>query len=243
MEEIPSLTSKTINYSFTFLKPIPIFFLTLLFRISPSLAGFDKKNSPSGSGQSVIKGFQSNRTFRYKVPRSRSFSRREISMVNPADTPGWIVGFTDGEGCFSVSFNLRESMTVGVETRPSFAVGQKSPSLASLEKMRNFFGCGHIRYSKRDGTYKYEVRNIDDLVNKIIPFYEKHSLETLKKDDFNLFAEICRSMKQGSHLNEEGMKKIIEKGYSMNPSGQRKRFIEELMNAIDKKVQSKKKAN
>jgi hypothetical protein len=36
---------------------------------------------------------------------------------------------------------------------------------------------------------------------------------------------------------------FIEKGYSMNPSGQRKRFIEELMNAIDKKVQSKKKAN
>lgn len=243
MEEIFNYTSKTINYSFTFLKPIAIFFFTLLLRISPSVAGLDKKNSPFGPSQSFIKGFQSNRSFKYKVPKPRSGSHRRLSMVNAADTPGWIVGFTDGEGCFSVSFNLKESMSVGVETRPSFAVGQKSSSLASLEKMRDFFGCGHIRYSKRDGTYKYEVQNMDDLVDKIIPFYEKHSLETLKKDDFTLFAEICRSMKQGSHLNQEGMKKIIEKGYSMNPSGQRKRSMEELMNAIKQKVQSKKKAN
>jgi hypothetical protein len=160
-------------------------------------------------------------------------------MVNDADTPGWIVGFTDGEGCFSVSFNLKESLTVGIETRPSFAIGQKSSSLQSLEKIRDFFGCGHIRYSKSDGTYKYEVRNLDDLVNKVIPFYEKHPLETFKKNDFTLFAEICRSMKQGSHLNVEGANKILEKAFRMNPSGQRKRSLEELMKAIKQKVQLK----
>lgn len=161
-------------------------------------------------------------------------------MVNKADTPGWIVGFTDGEGCFSVSFNLKESLNVGVETRPSFAVGQKASSLLSLEKMKNYFGCGHIRYSKSDGTYQYEVRNIDELVNKIIPFYEKHPLETLKKDDFKNFAEVCRSIKQNLHLNEDGIKKIIEKSYLMNPSGKRKRSAEELLSAINKKFKSKK---
>lgn len=162
-------------------------------------------------------------------------------MVNEVDTPGWIVGFTDGEGGFSVSFNFKESLNVGVETKPSFAVGQKSSSLASLEKMRNFFGCGHIRYSRGDGTYKFEVRNLDDLVNKIIPFYEKHPLETLKKDDLTLFAEICRSMKQGFHLNEEGILKILEKAYSMNPSGHRKRSLIEFINAVKQKYSQKNK--
>lgn len=156
-------------------------------------------------------------------------------MVSKEDLPGWIVGFTDGEGCFSISFNLRKSLTVGVETRPSFGVGQKSTSLSSLNIMKNHFKCGHIRYSSNDGTYKYEIRDINDLVNKVIPFFEKHSLETAKKEDFKIFAEICRLIKQNQHLNQDGIKKIIEKSFSMNSSGKRKLSADKLINEVDKK--------
>jgi hypothetical protein len=159
-------------------------------------------------------------------------------MVNKADLPGWIVGFTDGEGCFSVSFNLRKSLNVGVETRPSFAIGQKAHSLSSLNIMKDYFGCGHIRYSKSDGTYKYEVRDINDLCKKVLPFFEKYNLETAKKNDFTTFAEICRSIKQNQHLNEDGIKKIIEKSYTMNPSGKRKLSADELMREVNKKFKS-----
>ena len=42
-----------------------------------------------------------------------------------------------------------------------------------LEKIQKRFGCGAIRYSANDGTYKYEVRSLDDLLTYILPFFQK----------------------------------------------------------------------
>ncbi len=159
-------------------------------------------------------------------------------MVNKADSPGWLAGFTDGEGCFCVSFNKREKLNVGIETRPSFSISQKAPSKGSLEKVQGLLECGFIRASKKDGTFKYEVRDLDDLVHKVIPFFEKHYFETKKSDDFEKFKRICINMKQGLHLNEEGLINIAQEAYSMNPSGQRKMSYDELMRSIKSKKDS-----
>lgn len=160
---------------------------------------------------------------------------RRLHMIAKPDYPGWIAGFTDGEGCFSVSFTQREKSNVGVEVRPSFAIGQKAASRESLEKIQKYFDCGGIRYSKKDGLFKYEVRNLTDLVDKIIPFFEKYQLETTKKNDFKNFAEVCKSMKQGHHLNAKGVEEIIDKSFKMNESGKRKYTSEELKLRIKNK--------
>lgn len=170
-----------------------------------------------------------------KKPTSRKCN---LKMVNNADYPGWVSGFTDGEGCFSVSFNKREKLSVGVEVRPSFSIGQKAHSRESLDKLQNYFKCGAIRYSSKDGLYKYEVRNLNDLFEKIIPFFEKYPLETMKQRDFENFAQICRAMKQGQHLNSTGIKEIFEKAYNMNLSGKRARPKEELIREVDNKTKT-----
>jgi hypothetical protein len=218
---------------------------------SPSISRpLDKPNSASeinkivpNSLKSWRKSFKPSRSFEYKPPSTRFGAllkprlpdNGRIKMVNDSDYAGWIAGFTDGEGCFSVSFSLREKLKVGVEVRPSFAIGQKHTSFDSLNKIKNYLKCGHIRYSKIDGMYKYEIRDIKDLNNIIVPFFEKHKLETTKQKDFEIFAEICRSIKQNQHLNQNGIKDIIDKSYSMNPSGKRKRSADELYREIDKK--------
>lgn len=145
---------------------------------------------------------------------------------------GWICGFIDGEGCFCVSFNHRSSMPQGIEVRPSFSVSQKAHSLESLQKIHTFFNCGGIRYSRKDGTYKYEVRSIDDLTKIILPFFRKHTLFTKKKADFLLFDEICRAIIAGQHLNKVGLKDILLKAYKMNGSGKRKYELEDLLKFI-----------
>ena len=96
----------------------------------------------------------------------------------------YITGFVDGEGCFCVSFNLRGKLSVGVEVRPSFSVSQNKKSLEVIKMIQEYFGCGGIRFDKKDQTYKYEVRSINDLVNKIIPNFERFPLKTHKKEDF-----------------------------------------------------------
>lgn len=80
--------------------------------------------------------------------------KKNVNLDKP--DPFWVSGFVDGEGCFSVSFNLKNKLSLGVEVRPSFSLSQVSDkqnlNLKCLEQLRNFFSCGFIRFSKRDNT-------------------------------------------------------------------------------------------
>jgi LAGLIDADG endonuclease len=176
--------------------------------------------------------------------RSFFFSSKN-SRINPADVKvkylynnndidyaSWVCGFTDGEGCFSVSFSKRESLKTKLEVKPSFSISQKASSRESLETMQKYFQCGSLRYSSSDNCYKYEVRSLKDINEKIIPFFNKHKLLTLKKQDFEKFVEICSDMKRGMHLNITGIKKIVKTACEMNPSGKRKYSYDQLMQIL-----------
>jgi hypothetical protein len=54
----------------------------------------------------------------------------EEGMLNP----WYITGLVEGEGCFSVSFNLRDSLKVGIETRVSFSVSLNKRDFRASEK-------------------------------------------------------------------------------------------------------------
>jgi hypothetical protein len=134
----------------------------------------------------------------------------------------YITGLVDGEGCFSVSFNLRSRLSVGIEVRPSFSVSQNKRNLEILNFLRRFFGCGGIRFDRHDQTYKYEVRSIKDLIKKIIPHFETYPLRTSKSQDFQYFKEICYHVYRNHHLSPKYLPEIIEKAYQMNQSGRRR---------------------
>lgn len=134
----------------------------------------------------------------------------------------YLTGFTDGEGSFSVSFNSRSKLRTGIEVRPSFAIAQNEASLAVLEKIRDYFGCGNIRYSAGDNTYKYEVRSLDNLTKIIIPHFVKFPLLTAKNKDFESFKVICEMMVQHRHQDKAELDQIIDLALKMNPSGKRK---------------------
>jgi len=139
--------------------------------------------------------------------------------MDTLDLASWVVGFVDGEGCFQVSFTHREKLQTNIEVRASFSVSQNSRSKSSLLKIEEFFGCGSLRYSQKDDTFIYEVRNIDDLYTKILPFFRSYGLLTYKKKDFDSWATIVFKIKQGHHLNKTGLKEIIENAYTMNSKG------------------------
>jgi len=150
------------------------------------------------------------------------------------DFASYITGFIDGEGCFSVSFNLREKLKTKIEVRPSFVIGQNRRSLKILKKIRQFFNCGSIRFSKSDQCFKYEVRNIDELRKFIIPHFRKFPLMTTKKADFEIFSKICENVAQVKHRNPEHLKEIIRMAFKMNGSGRRKYKKAKLLSVLDK---------
>ena len=144
----------------------------------------------------------------------------------------YISGFTDGEGTFSISFSVRPKLKTQIEVRPSFSISQHKRNIDILKDIKKYFSVGAIRFSKRDQNYKYEVRSIKDLIEKIIPHFIAYPLKTSKLKDFQIFSEICGMIALNLHLKRKSLKKIIEKACLMNESGKRKYSREYLLRLI-----------
>jgi hypothetical protein len=134
---------------------------------------------------------------------------------------GWIVGFTDGEGCFSVSIFRNNTSKFGWQVFPEFVITQGKKSLSALELFETFFGCGKVFVNKRydnhhEHLYRYCVRSVTDLRAKIIPFFRKNPLKTAKQRDFEFFVEVVEMLHKKEHLTEFGLKKIARKIEMMN---------------------------
>jgi predicted Ser/Thr protein kinase len=152
------------------------------------------------------------------------------------DLANYISGYSDGEGCFSVSFSKRNKLNVGWEVKPSFAVGQNFDRRQVLDLMEEYFECGFMRRDYADKTLKYEVRSLEKLLSKVIPHFYSFPLKSSKQKDFLLFAEICRLMKNQKHLEVKGFRKIVELAYKMNGSGKRKYSKSELFSFLKTKI-------
>ena len=146
--------------------------------------------------------------------------------------PEYITGYVDGEGCFTVTFNQKAKALLGWELKPSFSVSQNEDRRQVLDIIREYFGCGYIRRDYADKTVKFEVRDHNDLMTKIIPHFERFSLLSSKQKDFELFKKICKMVDLKLHLKREEFIKIIQLAYQMNSSGKRRRTQEEIINSL-----------
>jgi LAGLIDADG endonuclease len=143
---------------------------------------------------------------------------------NQQERPGieqWIVGFVDGEGCFSCPIQRNSTMTLGWQLQPRFAVVQGERSAHVLYLLQSYFGCGHVYRNRRRDNHKedllcFNVFRLDDLSNIIVPFFEANPLRTAKQEEFLKFRAILRMMKLRMHLTLDGMRKIAEIQQKMN---------------------------
>lgn len=157
-------------------------------------------------------------------------NQQETRLV--ALDPGWIVGFTDGEGCFSVSIhkNALASRTGGWQIQPTFQVTQHQDHRDVLDALLGFFGCGYVRSKgPRSRIDVYAVHSTKSLVDRVIPFFERHELR-VKRQDFEKFADIVWSVRNRRHHRPAEFDRIVRLAYSMNSLGrQRKRPIEAIL--------------
>lgn len=135
--------------------------------------------------------------------------------------PYWLVGFTDGEGCFSISIFRNKTLKSGYQIFPEFVLTQGAKSLETLKKVKDFFGCGRIYENKRydnhrESLYKYCVRSRADLIGIICPFFNSHPLQSAKMNDFELFKRCLRIIEKGDHLTDKGFAEVQDIASKMN---------------------------
>ena len=123
--------------------------------------------------------------------------------------PGWVTGFVDGEGCFHVGINAHSDMTAGYQVLPEFTVVQHARDAQLLHALKAFFGCGVVRTNHGD-RLAYRVRGQPHLLERILPFFEKHPLRSKKHVDFLKFREVLLMMQKGEHLKSGGLERIRE---------------------------------
>ena len=140
---------------------------------------------------------------------------------------GWVIGFVDGEGCFSIGF-IRQSDRVGrrgyktgSQVAHEFAVTQGASSVDCLDELREFFGVGQVlgntRYDNhREHLYRYVVRRRSDLLETVIPFFRQHPMRTAKQQNFEKFARCVELIAAGRHLHVDGLIEIAEIAQTMN---------------------------
>ncbi len=167
---------------------------------------------------------------RNNVQAFPSKDRKPVNQQERLEMSGWIVGFTDGEGCFSVSLIRNTTAKIGWQVFPEFVITQGAKSRVALEEIQIFFECGRIyenrRYDNhREHLLRYCVRSIQELRERIIPFFQQHELKTHKKNDFKKFCEIISLIEKRHHLTYEGVTKIAQHISEMNRKSKPK-FLE-----------------
>ncbi len=166
-------------------------------------------------------------------------NQQETKATRQALDPGWIVGFVDGEGCFSVAIHRNRNATRngGWQLTPTFQVYQHESKRDVLEEIAAFYGCGAI-YAKGPNSkvLTYSVSSLRDSAQTIVPFFERHPLR-VKAQDFQRYATIVRWMRYKEHLRPDGFERAVRLAYEMNAHGkQRARPIEEILQGSSETV-------
>jgi hypothetical protein len=146
--------------------------------------------------------------------------------------PWFVTGLAEGEGCFCISFSLRSRLRTGIEVRPSFALALNERDLPLLEDLQIYFGCGSIRESRTDRTFKYESRSTAELLAHVVPHFQAFPLRGNKRRSFDGFASICRMIGQGDHLERGGLRTIVALAYETS-LGKRRHTQSQLLRMLD----------
>lgn len=145
--------------------------------------------------------------------------------ANQQERPGcaawWVVGFVDGEGCFSASIVRNGGCRTGWQVQPEFSVSQGARSVDVLYELQAFFDCGTVIRNNRwdnhrEPMYRFSVRRTTDLRSRVVPFFESFPLRTAKLGEFQRFTAVLQAMEGGEHLHLEGLSRIAAIVETMN---------------------------
>jgi hypothetical protein len=143
--------------------------------------------------------------------------RPDVGVPNRAQKldPNWISGFIDGEGCFHIGISKHPELRFGHQILPELTVVQHKRDIDLLHRIRSQMNCGVVRCNHAD-RYCWRVRDMKNLAEIIVPFFERYKLMSKKRIEFLKFAKVIRMMLAKKHLSREGFEKICEIASTMN---------------------------
>lgn len=147
-------------------------------------------------------------------------SVRNLVLPTKDFNPFWVAGFVDGEGCFYVKTSkIKQGLGIAYKVNVYFSISQHKRDIALLENLVTYFNCGLVETVKTRPTQSsYVVYKFDDILNKIIPFFDTYPLKGKKLLDFYDFKKIASITEKNTKYDENSylLKEIIKIKKNMN---------------------------
>ena len=112
---------------------------------------------------------------------------RPIVELPQTIDPNWLAGFTSAEGCFHITVTPYKTK-VGYDVSLVLTLTQHIRDEPLMVGIKEFLGCGYI--VKYRNAIDCRVTKFDDIVKKIIPFFQKYKLKGVKS---MVFADWCKA--------------------------------------------------
>ena len=151
---------------------------------------------------------------------------RPLYKFNGIPDPFWVTGFTSGDGSFHLNLKKSDSylshrvslrFSINLNIRDAEVLKGLVTYFKTLNKPLSEIKVEEDRHvSKSNRTVSLAITKTSELIEVIIPFFEKYSLQGLKSLDFVDFKKVALMINAKEHLSNEGLNKILEIKLNMN---------------------------
>lgn len=164
----------------------------------------------------------------------------EINLNKPNTSPintDYMVGLVDGDGSFNFGFKSTRRRIV-----PNFTIVQGIEDRSVLEDVQSYFNCGKV-YDLQSQTSRYQIENITDLVDKVLPDFKENLFNTTKKDYFDNVVQAWLILAKQGIKEDKDLIKVVELVYNMNLDGESrkqskdnylKQFVKDIYSPLQK---------
>lgn len=141
---------------------------------------------------------------------------REVVLNKSVPDSNWLTAFTSGEGSFAVRMFSSSSHRTGYQVQLRFQITQHYRDKDLMEKIVKYLNCGYI--SIRGDIVDFKVTKYSDIVEQVIPFFDKYPIIGVKQENFKDFKYVAALIKHNEHLTVDGLQKIKQIKSRMNAS-------------------------
>lgn len=169
------------------------------------------------------------------APSSRPIASKQSGIATP-DTPLaslayqsssklpsldnlWLLGFTEAEGCFTISFLSNSSKAY----RTRFILSQKGDiNLPVLSHLLFIFNTGTIEGHSKKDNYQFVVSGLKN-VRQLYDYFDKNlaCFMGIKKESYLAFKKLNDLIQEGLHLKEDSRSQLVALSQRVNSIGRK----------------------
>ena len=159
-----------------------------------------------------------------------------VTLVNRPDykfysipDPYWVAGFTSGDGSFNLNIKKSASPSnVSHRVSLKYSINLNIRDAEVLKGLVNYFNTfngeavkGMLNLQNQyvsisGNSVSLAITKTSELVEVIIPFFEKYPIQGVKSLDFAEFKKVAMMIVEKEHLTIEGLNRILEIKLNMN---------------------------